>query len=340
MNVSDELRETYTNMITEVSNLAKGPKSFEKHVTELIESLIETEVYPEIEEWKDRRFFPGFRAKTAEFCYDDWHPRKGDVVVASFLKTGTHWVREIVRQLFFQHDATLIEETKKIGFFYAYLETGSPCKFEIMDNLPFPRRIFGTHMPAELLNVKKYTEKGVKIIYVYRNPKDQLVSFFHFMRSMQFAEPEKWEKLFPGTWNEFFDACTAGEQPVGLKQGESYVDHIMSWYKHYDNDGVHFVKYEDLKKDPHGYISRIADFVDVTTTKDDVTAVVTNTSFKNMKEKAEKGETAAQAGEKILSIFRKGGQTGGWKNQFTVAQSEKVDKMFEKLKDTKISFNY
>uniref|UniRef100_H2Z405 Sulfotransferase n=1 Tax=Ciona savignyi TaxID=51511 RepID=H2Z405_CIOSA len=339
MSVSEDLRKFYSKMVTEVTDLVLHPDDLGNKVNDLVEDVIASEVHPEIDEWMGRQFFPGFRAKTAEFCFENWSPKKGDVLVASFMKTGTHWVREIVRQLFYQHDKELVDVTKKIGFFFAYLESGLPCKFDVVDDLPFPRRIFGSHMPAELINVEKYVANGVKIIYVYRNPKDQLVSFFHFMQSMQFQDTQKWQQIFPSNWNKFYDSFTNGEQPIGLEKGQTYVDHILSWYKHYNNDSVLFVKYEDLKKDPHSMISRIANFAEVDVTKDDVTAIVENTSFKKMKENADKEETAAQSGEKMLTIFRNG-KTGGWKDYFTVAQSEKMDRMFQKLDGTDIFFNY
>jgi len=42
----------------------------------------------QISEWDGYRFPPGFRTNTAQYAYDKFEPKEGDVMVASYGKTG------------------------------------------------------------------------------------------------------------------------------------------------------------------------------------------------------------------------------------------------------------
>uniref|UniRef100_H2YSR0 Sulfotransferase n=1 Tax=Ciona savignyi TaxID=51511 RepID=H2YSR0_CIOSA len=167
-----------------------------------------------------------------------------------------------------------------------------------------------------------------------RNPKDQLVSW-HNMTSkfpVRPSDPE-FQKAFPLDWKEFFEAAISGVQYFGNKDGEYYLDHLLTWHEHRNDENVLFVVYEDMKKDPAKQIKRIADFLEVEISKEDILKVAEATSFQTMKK-----DTNSIL--KDMNFFRKG-QVGDWKNHFTVAQSERIDSMVkEKLAGTNITFTY
>ncbi|PIO12183.1 hypothetical protein AB205_0198510, partial [Aquarana catesbeiana] len=68
--------------------------------------------------------------------------------------------------------------------------------------MPSPR-LLKTHMPIKLLP-PSFLEKNTKVIYVARNAKDCMVSYYYF-QLMNNGLPD------PGTWNEYFSTFLAGD---------------------------------------------------------------------------------------------------------------------------------
>nr|XP_039272268.1 cytosolic sulfotransferase 1-like [Styela clava] len=148
-------------------------------------------------EWNDHLFIPQFHPDTVSYAFDHHEPRENEVMVASVAKTGTTWTREIIRQILYGRDEKLDKLTKDITLPNLYLETCTPSKFNVMHNIPIPRRYFVTHLPAEL------------IVYTLRNPKDRLVSFFNFFK--RFPWQGELAKFIPDDWNEFFEQQLKGD---------------------------------------------------------------------------------------------------------------------------------
>ncbi|XP_052098959.1 sulfotransferase 1B1-like [Mytilus californianus] len=118
----------------------------------------------------------------------NFNSRETDVIICSAMKSGTHWVHEIVSMLL--HQTTEYNSHGELN----------DCNFECQTdwdrleqwNSP---RLFQTHLPLKYLP-RKHVENEYKIIYLNRNPKDRAVSNFYFMQ----------KKGVPvGSWKEFFD---------------------------------------------------------------------------------------------------------------------------------------
>ncbi|XP_076813619.1 sulfotransferase 1A1-like [Clavelina lepadiformis] len=227
----------------------------------------------------------------------------------------------------------MMEMTKLISPVQAYLESGTPMNYQIMQKLPWRRKIWGTHVPASLLDMKRLKKNGCKIINVMRNPKDQLVSWFNMFNNLPFHKMEPISHYYPDEWNSFFESFVNGQQPQFSKKGEWYPEYILSWYPYRTEDNVLFVMYENIKKNPAKEIRKIADHLGVERSDEEIDQIVEATSFSSMK----KGASARHV---KMKFFRKG-EIGDWKNRFTVAQSELMDQKFnEKLSDLDIEFKY
>ncbi|XP_078489376.1 cytosolic sulfotransferase 3-like [Ciona intestinalis] len=216
----------------------------------LVDHFTNGHMQPRLSEWKDHKMHGfGFDTGTIKWVYENWTPWKDDVIVASFSKTGTTWAKQIVRQLYFRHDEKLMAITRNMSMPTIYLETGLPVKFELLEKLPWKKRVLVTHVPTPLLNLEKIKSAGAKIICTIRNPKDQMVSWYHMTQNPPVnPKATKHFEMYPKDWNHFFDTCFAGKQLLGNKEGEWYMEHLLSWYPHRNDSNVMFVVYEDLVK--------------------------------------------------------------------------------------------
>ncbi|CAK8681124.1 unnamed protein product [Clavelina lepadiformis] len=326
------------NMLDETIRLHHVVASFipvevRPDVTELVEKSTSQFKSPQITEWRGYRIGPPFCASSVQWQFNNWRPTEKDVLVASYPKTGTTWLTNIVRNIIYFDHIEILEMLKSVTPIHTYIEGGTPMNFELMQKLPWNRKIWGTHLPAKLVNMKRLKENGCKVLYIIRNPNDQLLSWFKMSKTFPFNHNKVTDQFYPTEWNSFFETFVNGMQPLLSKEGEWYPDHILSYYPYRNDDNVLFVVFENLKTNTKEEIGRIAEFLGVQRTEEEINHIVQLSSFKSMK------ESAARFYEE-LKFFREG-EVADWKNHFTVAQSELMDEKFnEKLSRIDIKFIY
>ena len=169
----------------------------------------------------------------------------------------------------------------------------------------------------------------MKILVPLRNVKDTLVSYYEFYKSLSQLGN------FPGTWNDFFELFRNKQLAFG-----DYFDWVTGYWKaSMSNKNIHFIKYEDLKRDPHQGVQTIADYFNVKLSKDQIEAIVNYTSFREMKNNPSTNYFGKLLGEKS-NYFRKG-EVGDWKSYFSEEQNVYVDKQIEEnLTSVGLTFNY
>ncbi len=185
-------------------------------------------------------------------------------------------------------------------------------------SMPSPRLI-KTHLWLNCFE-DSLRKSGAKILVAIRNPKDLLVSLYHFYQLVYTLGP------FTGSWEEFFDELFLKNQ---LLYGD-YFDYYAAWwrYKTENPNQVLFVWFEDMKKDIRGVIRTIAEFLGKTLTEDQVEKIKRHTGFEAMK----KNDSVNPAPQAPRETFFRKGEVGDWKNYFTQSQSDYVDKLVnEKL---------
>nr|XP_009859123.2 sulfotransferase 1C2-like [Ciona intestinalis] len=290
-------------------------------------------VNPQIKCWRDYQMPLMGNPKLVDFAYNDWQPWKNDVIVAAFPKTGTTWLRDVCRYLIYEHDSEAFEFAKDLSGPHIYLEWGTETKYEIWEKLPWKRRVLGTHMSAGMLNLNRLRTCGVKIIYVIRNPKDQLVSFFNMLKNTPMRRDGMINEVYPRSLNKFTAAYLQGKHSWFVKKGEGYLDHVLSWYPHRFDDNVMLVYYEDMKQNPKKEISKLAAFLGVKVNDEEVLKIARQTSFEATKQRMD--EVA------LIPNFYNKGNVGNWKEHLTDEHSDRIDKMVEmKMANTDIKFTY
>lgn len=236
--------------------------------------------------------------------------RSDDVVLVAYPKCGFNWMVGVLRKII------TAATGKKFNDAPPHLEFRHPDMQRALAEEASPR-LMATHLHPDEMN-PTFWEKKAKILVMWRNPKDTLVSFYHFMNNNPVLSNVE--------WNQFFSDFMAGDVLYG-----SYFDHAKAWEKLSDDPNVKMITYEQMKEDLAGGIREISQFFGFHLTEEQVKTISAESTFKAMKKNA-----VPSHGKFTDVLFRKG-EVGDWKNQFIVAQSENMDKEFNnRLAGTKV----
>ncbi|KAM5180542.1 amine sulfotransferase-like [Mantella aurantiaca] len=258
----------------------------------------------------------------------DFIIRDDDVFMVTYPKSGTIWFQQILSLICCEghrNGTEKIETADRVPWL-EFQKTNMDVDY---NTRPSPR-LFASHLsetfvPRGLKNTK------AKVIYVMRNPKDVMMSFYHF---------EDIAVLFKKSpdFQHFFEKFLDGEVFAG-----NWFDHIRGWYTHKDEYNILFIKFEDMVKDLRSVVKQLSTFLGIKLDDEAIDLVVKKATFKEMKKDplANKENMPETIIDKKFGSFMRKGQVGDWKNIMTVAQSEQFDKLFqEKLGDLSLDFTW
>ncbi|XP_078601251.1 sulfotransferase 1B1-like [Branchiostoma floridae x Branchiostoma japonicum] len=279
--------------------------------------------------WEYKGFtFPHGVTKETLDVLPDFNIRDDDIVVASFPKTGTNWLLEIVTKILRAAGKTDSTADSLIapGPVEITLPTATKPGYVMLADMPSPRLV-ATHLPIELApkGISKPQNK-VKILVPMRNPKDTAVSQYHFLKKIH-----KLEGVTDDVpWEGFAQKFTNGKVPYG-----PFEDHVLGWWQMRDDPHFLFLKYEDMKKDLLSAVKTIVAFLEVDLDESTIKGIAEASTFNNMKVDMDNSKVAERR-----AIARKG-IIGDWKNMFTAEQSEAFDAWYEeKFSGTGITFDF
>ncbi|XP_060609198.2 amine sulfotransferase-like isoform X1 [Anolis sagrei] len=255
---------------------------------------------------------------TTPECIDsleNFEIRDSDVFLVTFPKSGTIWTQNILSLIYHEghrngtEDMDLVDRVPWLEYNLRnvdYVKRPSP-------------RLFASHLPYCLLPKGLKNGRG-KIIYVARNPKDVLVSYYHFSKfSQKMEEVEDFEVIM-----ERFLA--------GKVLGNLWVDHVEGWFAQMDNTNILFLTFEEMKKDLRSAILKICNFLGKRLSEEEIDDVVDKASFGKMS--ADRRTNYTTLSSDTLDVnkgrFLRKGTIGDWKNTMTVAQNERFDSVFKK----------
>ncbi|KAL8562595.1 hypothetical protein ACOMHN_045859 [Nucella lapillus] len=231
----------------------------------------------------------------------DLEMRQDDVVMVAYAKSGTHWLWEVTSMLV--AGKAQYEKRSKV---FSMLDTS---RIEDIRALPSPR-VLNSHFPVSFLP-RQVKDKGVKVVHVYRNVKDVMVSlYFHFLQTPGGAGLDfpLMERLF-----------LSDNVPMG--NFFAYMNEMREFRENNPEIPFFLVSFEDTKENPEKVIGDLGRFLGVEASPQLIRDIAQVTHFAKMKQADKKKlETHIPPAD----IFRKG-EVGDWKNYLTVAQSERLD---------------
>ncbi|XP_076599494.1 sulfotransferase 6B1 [Chaetodon auriga] len=235
---------------------------------------------------------------------ESFQAREDDIVLVAYPKCGFNWMVGVLRKIIAATKGMNLESKMP-----PLIEFFGPDALKIVEDAPSPR-FLGTHMHPDNIPSSFYAKK-TKMMVIFRNPKDTLVSYYHFFRN---------NPVLPSgqSWETFYSNFMSGDVPWG-----SYFDHVLAWEKRLDDPNVMVVTYEELKQDLSKGIRLISTFFGCSLTEAQVQQITEESSFKAMKQSSSGLHSLGDV------VFRKG-EVGDWRNHFTAEQSQKMDDAFNK----------
>lgn len=256
---------------------------------------------------------------------DDFEIRDDDVFIVTYPKSGTIWTQQILSLIFFEGHRNRTEDIVTLDRAPFFEYNNHNLDFT---KIPSPR-LFSSHLPYYLAP-KGLKNKKAKILYIYRNPKDVLVSFYHFSNWVARLTPSE-------TIEQYMEMFLDG-QVVGSR----WFDHIKGWYEHRHDFNIQFMSYEDMKKDLRSAVLNICRFLKKELSEEDVDIVVKQSTFQNMKSDPQanyQNIMKNEIGIRNDGHFLRKGTTGDWKHHLTVEQNERFDRIFQReMKDFPLKF--
>ncbi len=264
--------------------------------------------------------------------WNDFRFREGDIVIATYAKSGTTWLQQIVGQLVFDGDPDV-----PIGEISPWVDLRVPPKDVKLAALEAQshRRIVKTHLPLDAL---VFSPKA-KYIYVGRDGRDVLMSFYHHHA----AANALWYELLNDTpgrvgppigppdpdIRRYFRAWLGQDGfPIW-----SFWENIASWWAARHLPNVLLLHFNALKADLAGEMRRVAAFLDIDIAEARWPTVIEHCSFEYMKSRA---DAVAPLGGAIFdggaATFINKGNNGRWRDVLTPEDSAAYERMaVEKL---------
>ncbi|KAM5262539.1 sulfotransferase 2A1-like [Ctenodactylus gundi] len=242
--------------------------------------------------------------------------RDTDVLLVTFPKSGTTWMQQVLSLLFCKGHLWPIHHLPNWErmpwmeqiYFSDFLKKLDPT-------LP---RLLTTHLTARSLG-PALTKSKARVIYMARNPKDVLVSFYHFHRMARFL-PD------PSSFASFVDEFLEGTGFFG-----SWFDHVRGWMGLQQDLNMLVNTYEELYQEPRGTIQKLCDFLGHKLGPEEVDSILRHCSFSFMSQSS--AVNYSLVSKEVLdtsrSRFLRKGVVGDWKEHFTPEQNEKFNTVYQ-----------
>lgn len=262
--------------------------------------------------------------------WNDFKFRDDDIVIATYAKSGTTWMQQIVAQLLFKGDPTL-----EVAEMSPWLDLRVPPKQVKLPQVEAQRhrRIIKTHLPADAL---VYSPKA-KYIYIARDGRDVVWSMYNHHANAN----QGWYEALNDTPGRVGPPIE--KPPTDIRQyWRDWMDkdghpfwpfwgNIRAWWQLRTLPNILFIHFNDLKRDMPGEMRRIAQFLDIPIDEARWTDIQEYCSFDWMKKNAARSVPLGGAfWDGGAEVFINKGTNGRWMDTLTAQDSAEYEARAEK----------
>lgn len=242
--------------------------------------------------------------------------RDGDVVIATYAKSGTTWMQQIVSQLIFEG-----AEGIKVHQLSPWIDLRVlPPEVRAAVDAQTHRRFVKTHLPLDAL----VFSPRARYIYIGRDGRDAAWSFHNH----HYNATDDYFSLYNNGRPEGLPVLERGPEDPLLFYREwldrnghpvwPFWEHVRSWWAVRALPNVLLIHFNDLKADLESSIRRIADFLAIDAGPETFSRIVEHCTFDYMKshapEMAPRGGAAWKGG---ADTFIHKGTNGRWRDRLT-----------------------
>jgi len=257
--------------------------------------------------------------------WNDFAFRDDDIVIATYGKSGTTWMQQIVGQLIFNGDAEV-----NVAELSPWVDLRVPPKEVKLPAIEaqMHRRFLKTHLPVDAL----VFDSVAKYIYIARDGRDVIWSMHNHHANANAA----WFSAINDTPGRVGPPVPPADPDLRRyflnwldNDGEPFWpfwENVRSWWAIKHRPNVMLVHYQDLKRDLVGEMLRIAEFLDIDVDAARFPAMVEHCSFDWMKANAAK--SAPLGGvfwDGGAETFINKGVNGRWRDTLTLPDNKEYE---------------
>lgn len=246
--------------------------------------------------------------------WNDFKFRDDDIIIASYAKSGTTWLQQIIAQLLWNG-----AEDLEVSEMSPWLDLRVPPKAVKLPEVEAQvhRRFIKTHLPVDAL---VFSPKA-KYIYIARDGRDVIWSLYNHHANAN----EGWYEALNDTPGRVGPPIEKPPESIleyfrtWLEEDGypfwSFWENVKSWWAVRQLPNVKMVHFADLKENMPAQIRQIAEFLDIPIDEKQWTKILEHCSFDYMKQHASKSvPLGGKFWEGGAQTFIYKGINGRWKD--------------------------
>lgn len=257
--------------------------------------------------------------------WNDFQFRDDDIIIATYAKSGTTWMQQIIAQLLFDGDSDLA-----VADISPWLDLRVPPKAVKLSYVQAQthRRFLKTHLPVDAL----VFSPRAKYLYIGRDGRDVVWSLYNHHANAN----QLWYDALNETPGRVGPPIERPPEDIReywrdwlARDGYpfwSFWENVRTWWQIRDLPNVRFVHFSELKQDLPGTIRQIAEFLQISINESRWSAILEHCSFEWMKQNATKsvplGGLFWDAG---AGVFINKGVNGRWADVLTAEESAEYE---------------